>query len=123
MCPAELLAYFSVGVVVLSGTAAVKEPGEDICKSVGDFCNTSKCLPDVNATSFTCKCDTGQQYFNASARRCYHLHSCLHSQCHHSTCEDGDGYREADCIFEDGVDPQAIRKQICIDSGGTSERS
>ncbi|XP_037516402.1 uncharacterized protein LOC119393447 isoform X2 [Rhipicephalus sanguineus] len=119
VCPATLLAYFGIGVVVVSGSAAVKETGEGICTSVGNFCNTSKCLPNANATSFTCKCDTGQQqYFNATARRCYHLHSCLHNQCLHSTCEDGDGYREAKCILEDGADPQAIRKRICVDSGG-----
>ncbi|XP_075748388.1 uncharacterized protein LOC119171551 isoform X2 [Rhipicephalus microplus] len=120
---AELLAYIIIVVVGLSGSAATKEPAADICTSVGDFCGTSECVPDVNASSFTCKCDTEQQYYNATARRCYHLYSCLHNQCRHLPCVDGDGYHEANCTFESDADPQAIRKRICVDRGGRVKES
>ncbi|KAL1466802.1 hypothetical protein MTO96_042504 [Rhipicephalus appendiculatus] len=96
---------FAIIGALMYSTALLEVAGEDICASVEGFCNTSECLPDVNAKSFTCKCDSGQ-YFNATARRCYHLYSCLHNQCHHSMCEDGDGYYEAKCTFGNGSDPQ-----------------
>lgn len=122
MWPA-LLTYFVVGFVVVSDAATVKEPGEeDVCKSEEGFCMNSRCLPKPDVKSFTCKCDKAQ-YFNASAQRCYHLHSCLHTVCRYSRCHDEDGYGEANCDDGTGIDTQEIRSREsrCEDSGGMVE--
>lgn len=119
-----ILTYLIVGAVPVDGVSSDQVRGKGICESVGSFCNATKCLAKEDVMTFTCKCDKGQ-YFNATARRCFHVSSCLVHTCIHSTCVDDDGSSEARCEFENGTDIQAHSAftKDCTDSGGRLEQS
>ncbi|KAK8782841.1 hypothetical protein V5799_015821 [Amblyomma americanum] len=69
---------------------------DDICSTAGKLCGKVPCVPHQDPQYFTCQCGK-EQYFNATAQRCYHTRSCGLYPCSMGTCEDNDGNAERSC--------------------------
>lgn len=118
-----LVATLIVRDCAVAALSLMHEQDENICKSVESFCGSANCSARSNIQSFVCECGK-YHYFNATARKCYHIASCLINPCHLSSCDDNDGKSEARCVCEEGplftsdCKPKATFMEKCASIGG-----
>nr|ADR01311.1 ATAQ protein [Amblyomma variegatum] len=99
---------------------------DDICSTAGKLCGNVDCVLHQDPEFFTCQCGK-DQYFNATAQRCYHVKSCGPYPCTVGTCQDNDGISErtCQCLNFENMSPKCFPennfKTACGNAGGEIE--
>nr|ADR01310.1 ATAQ protein [Haemaphysalis elliptica] len=89
----------SVFILVIAwGSASPIDGDGGVCATAGRICGPVPCVPQNGGSHFTCDCGK-DQYFNATAQRCYHVRNCIADPCISGVCRDDDGRsaRTCDC--------------------------
>lgn len=88
----------STVVSVLTLVIAVSSASPTGGDGAGRICGDLPCVPQNGGSYFTSDCGP-DQYFNATAQRCYHVRNCIKEPCDYGVCRDNDGLsaRTCDC--------------------------
>lgn len=98
MRASTLVSVLTLGIA--AGSASPIDGDGGVCATAGRICGPVPCVPQNGSLYFTCDCGK-DQYFNATAQRCYHVGNCITEPCPSGICRDNDGRSARTCDCSD----------------------